>query len=170
MNRPILIQGGRVIDPSRGADGRADVLLMDGRVEAVEIVSALGGSARRFETDGRDPSRFFGAVCESGGLVRVGARYELHEADGSVTRFSADGRLDYVLGGYYEKASPMSPFQGSYSPITFVNTAPAPAGVPLPPRTLLPFMSTLSCTDVANLQFQPINTFGSPQVPGLLQN
>ena len=35
MNRPILITGGRVIDPSRGADGRADVLLMDGKVEAV---------------------------------------------------------------------------------------------------------------------------------------
>lgn len=83
---------------------------------------------------------------------------------------SADGRLDYVLGGYYEKASPLSPFQGSYSPISFVNAAPAPAGLPLPPGTLLPFLSTLSCTDVATLQCQPINTFGSPDIPGLLQN
>jgi dihydroorotase len=33
--RPILIQGGRVIDPSRGSDGVADVYLTDGRVAGV---------------------------------------------------------------------------------------------------------------------------------------
>ncbi|HET6797730.1 MAG TPA: dihydroorotase, partial [Gemmatimonadales bacterium] len=33
--RPILIQGGRVIDPSRGADGAADVYLADGKVAAI---------------------------------------------------------------------------------------------------------------------------------------
>jgi dihydroorotase len=33
--KPILITGGRVIDPSRGADAVADVFLVDGRVEAV---------------------------------------------------------------------------------------------------------------------------------------
>jgi dihydroorotase len=33
--RPILIRGGRVIDPGRGTDGPADVLLVDGRVTAV---------------------------------------------------------------------------------------------------------------------------------------
>ncbi|HSB55341.1 MAG TPA: dihydroorotase, partial [Gemmatimonadales bacterium] len=35
MTRPILIQGGRVIDPSRSSDGIADVYLRDGRVAAV---------------------------------------------------------------------------------------------------------------------------------------
>ena len=35
MSATILIQGGRVIDPSRGGDGIADVLVRDGRVEAV---------------------------------------------------------------------------------------------------------------------------------------
>ncbi|HSR89930.1 MAG TPA: dihydroorotase [Gemmatimonadales bacterium] len=35
MIRPILIQGGRVIDPSRGTDGVADVYLIDGKVAAV---------------------------------------------------------------------------------------------------------------------------------------
>ncbi len=35
MIRPILIQGGRVIDPSRGTDGVADVYLTDGKVAAV---------------------------------------------------------------------------------------------------------------------------------------
>jgi dihydroorotase len=34
--RPVLIQGGRVIDPSRAFDAVADVLLRDGRIEAVE--------------------------------------------------------------------------------------------------------------------------------------
>jgi dihydroorotase len=33
--RPILVRGGRVIDPSRGADGNADVYLEDGKVAAV---------------------------------------------------------------------------------------------------------------------------------------
>jgi dihydroorotase len=33
--RPILIRGGRVIDPSRGADGIADVYLEDGKVASV---------------------------------------------------------------------------------------------------------------------------------------
>ena len=83
---------------------------------------------------------------------------------------TADGRLDYVVGGYYEKASPMSPFQGSYSPISFVNSIPAPAGLPLPPGTQLPFLATLSCPDVATLNCQPINTLGSPLIPSLLQN
>jgi dihydroorotase len=33
--RPLLLRGGRVIDPAEGHDGIADVLLRDGRVEAV---------------------------------------------------------------------------------------------------------------------------------------
>ncbi len=33
--RPVLLQGGRVIDPSRGHDDTADVLIVDGRIEAV---------------------------------------------------------------------------------------------------------------------------------------
>ncbi|MFQ6047941.1 MAG: hypothetical protein ACE5K7_01070 [Phycisphaerae bacterium] len=46
----ILIKGGRVIDPSQGLDGTADVLLVDGRVGQVgrvegpadEVVDARG--------------------------------------------------------------------------------------------------------------------------------
>jgi dihydroorotase len=37
VTRPILIRGGRVIDPSRNGDGIADVYLVDGRVAAVGI-------------------------------------------------------------------------------------------------------------------------------------
>jgi dihydroorotase len=33
--RPILIRGGRVIDPSRGTDGVADVYLEDGKIVSV---------------------------------------------------------------------------------------------------------------------------------------
>ena len=37
MSRPILLRGGRVIDPSRGSDGIADILLEGGRIEAVGL-------------------------------------------------------------------------------------------------------------------------------------
>ena len=49
--RPLLLKGGRVIDPSRGTDGIADVYLVDGRIEAVgmnitapdaELIDAVG--------------------------------------------------------------------------------------------------------------------------------
>ena len=49
--RPLLLKGGRVIDPSRGTDGIADVYLVDGRIEAVgmnitapdaEVIDAVG--------------------------------------------------------------------------------------------------------------------------------
>ena len=81
-----------------------------------------------------------------------------------------DDRLTYVVGGYYENARPLSPFQGSYSPISFVNYIPAPAETGLPAGSLLPFLSSLSCSNIAELQCSPINTFGSPQIPSLLQN
>lgn len=51
--QPILISGGRVIDPSRGADGRADVLLADGRVEAVGVGITAPEGARVVDAAGR---------------------------------------------------------------------------------------------------------------------
>ncbi|MEO8451208.1 MAG: amidohydrolase family protein, partial [Gemmatimonadota bacterium] len=35
--RPLLIRGARVIDPSRGTDGIADVLVSGGRIEGVGL-------------------------------------------------------------------------------------------------------------------------------------
>ncbi len=35
MNRPLMLRGGRVVDPSQDLDGMADVLVRDGRIEAV---------------------------------------------------------------------------------------------------------------------------------------
>ncbi len=51
--RPILIRGGRVIDPSRGADGRADVLLADGTIAAVGLNIPAPEGARVVEAAGR---------------------------------------------------------------------------------------------------------------------
>ena len=53
MNRPILIAGGRVIDPSRAADGRADVLLLDGKVEAVGAGIGAPDGARVIDAAGK---------------------------------------------------------------------------------------------------------------------
>jgi dihydroorotase len=52
MNRPLLLRGGRVIDPSRGFDQRADVLITDGRIAAVE--SGLGAPDGADVRDVRD--------------------------------------------------------------------------------------------------------------------
>lgn len=41
MSRPLLIQDGRVIDPSTGLDERRDLLVLDGRIEAV--AQGIGG-------------------------------------------------------------------------------------------------------------------------------
>jgi dihydroorotase len=35
MTRPLVLRGGRVLDPSRGLDERADVLIRDGQIAAV---------------------------------------------------------------------------------------------------------------------------------------
>ena len=70
---------------------------------------------------------------------------------------SADGSLNYVLGGYYEKSGPTDPFQGANSPITY---------------DVGPTYSSVSCTNVEAYQCNPINGLGLPQgtIPGLVQN
>ena len=35
MSRPVHIHGGRVVDPSQGLDGPAEILVIDGQIEAV---------------------------------------------------------------------------------------------------------------------------------------
>jgi dihydroorotase len=51
--RPILIRGGRVIDPSRRTDGVADVYITDGRIEAVGRNIAAGDDAEVIDAAGR---------------------------------------------------------------------------------------------------------------------
>lgn len=45
--KPILIRGGRVIDPASSLDAERDVLLKDGRVSAVEAPGKLNGAAKQ---------------------------------------------------------------------------------------------------------------------------
>lgn len=45
--KPILIRGGRVVDPASGLDGERDLLLKDGRVSAVEAPGKLNGAAKQ---------------------------------------------------------------------------------------------------------------------------
>ena len=51
--KPILLRGGRVIDPSRGTDGVADVYVVDGKVEAVGRSIAPGDGAEVVEVAGK---------------------------------------------------------------------------------------------------------------------
>jgi RHS repeat-associated protein len=71
------------------------------------IVYDTGGSQRRFLPDARTSGRFFSQEGDLGKLTHISidgtieaARYELKEADGTVTRFYAqgalNGRLDFV--------------------------------------------------------------------------
>ena len=49
----LLIAGGRVIDPSRGTDGIADLYLVDGKIEAVGRNIPVGAGVRRIDATGK---------------------------------------------------------------------------------------------------------------------
>ena len=53
-SKSTLLTGGRVLDPRTGLDATADVLIRDGRVEAIETGSGRieAGDAERFDVDG----------------------------------------------------------------------------------------------------------------------
>ena len=51
--RPVLLKGGRVVDPSQGIDARGDVLLRDGRVEGVGGTIAGPDGAEIIDCAGR---------------------------------------------------------------------------------------------------------------------
>ncbi|MEZ4585755.1 MAG: hypothetical protein R2909_05080 [Gemmatimonadales bacterium] len=51
--RPLLISGGRVIDPSRETDGIADVLVSDGKIEAVGHNIPLPEGGSRVDATGK---------------------------------------------------------------------------------------------------------------------
>jgi len=51
--RPILLEGGRVIDPSRGFDQIADVLIVDGKISAVGSGLSVPGGAERVSVNGQ---------------------------------------------------------------------------------------------------------------------
>jgi len=83
---------------------------------------------------------------------------------------SGDGKFNYVVGGYYEKANPLSPFQGTYSPISYVTTLTSAESPLIPPGVGQPVLVTMSCSDLGNLQCTPMDSLGTGQFPALLQN
>ncbi|MCG8467398.1 MAG: dihydroorotase [Gemmatimonadetes bacterium] len=52
MSRPLLLEGGHVVDPSTTRDGSADVLVVDGRIEAVESDLVGPDDADRLSVEG----------------------------------------------------------------------------------------------------------------------
>jgi dihydroorotase len=52
MSRPLLLVGGRTIDPSQFLDGPGDLLVRDGRIEALGQVTAVPEDAERVDVDG----------------------------------------------------------------------------------------------------------------------
>jgi iron complex outermembrane receptor protein len=83
---------------------------------------------------------------------------------------TADDKFNYVVGGYYEKANPLSPFQGSYSPISYVTTLTSAQNPQIPAGIGIPVLVTMSCSDLGNLQCTPVDSLGTGQFPALLQN
>jgi len=53
MSRPLCLRGGRVVDPSQDLDGPADVLVVDGRVEAIGADIAGPEDAEVMDVGGR---------------------------------------------------------------------------------------------------------------------
>jgi dihydroorotase len=45
--KPILMRGGRVVDPSSGVDADRDLLLKDGRVSAIDAPGKLNGAVKQ---------------------------------------------------------------------------------------------------------------------------
>ncbi len=89
MSRPALIRGGRVVDPSQGIDAPADVLVVDGRVEAVGPGLAAPDGA---------------SVIEAGGLVVSPGFIDLHvhlrEPGGEHKETIATGARAAAAGGF----------------------------------------------------------------------
>jgi dihydroorotase len=66
--KPILIRGGRVVDPSTGVDADRDLLLKDGRIAAIEVPGKLNGAARQ------EPAE----VIDAKGLIVAPGLVDIH--------------------------------------------------------------------------------------------
>ena len=89
MTRPLVIRGGRVVDPSRGFDAPADVLLLNGYVEAVDAGLGVPDDAETLDASGL-------VVCP--GLVDV--HVHLREPGGEHKETIASGSAAAVAGGF----------------------------------------------------------------------
>ena len=89
MTRPVLLQGGRVIDPARGVDQVADVLIQDGKIAATG--TGLG------TPDGVEVRNVSGLVVAPG-LVDV--HVHLREPGNEDEETVASGARAAVAGGF----------------------------------------------------------------------
>lgn len=89
MSRSILLRGGRVIDPSRGSDGVADILLQGGRIEAVGL--NIGKPDEALEIDCADK-------VVAPGLIDV--HVHLREPGQEDLETVATGAMAAVAGGF----------------------------------------------------------------------
>jgi dihydroorotase len=92
--KPILIRGGRVVDPSSGIDADRDVLLKDGRVSAVDAPAKLNAAARQ------DAAEIFDAkgLIVAPGLVDI--HVHLREPGQGYKETIASGTAAAAAGGF----------------------------------------------------------------------
>jgi dihydroorotase len=94
MNAPLVLQGGRVVDPSLNLDEEADVLIEDGKISAIGHKVRPGGDFVRFDAKGL-------VVCP--GFIEGRAQfgepgYEHRESMASGLRAAAAGGFTGVVG------------------------------------------------------------------------
>jgi dihydroorotase len=89
MSRLLCIRGGRVVDPSQGLDGTVDLLVRDGRVEALGADLPLPADAEAIDASG---------LVVAPGLIDVHAH--LREPGGEHKETIASGARAAVAGGF----------------------------------------------------------------------
>ena len=87
--RPILLEGGRIVDPSQELDGPADVLIAGGRIEAVDRGLVGPDDARRIDVSG---------LVVAPGLVDV--HVHLREPGGAHKETIRSGAIAAAHGGF----------------------------------------------------------------------
>ncbi|HEY0794883.1 MAG TPA: dihydroorotase [Acidisarcina sp.] len=91
---PVLIRGGRLIDPAAGIDGRRDVLLSEGRVSAVALPGELDGPAREQNAEVFDAT----GLVVSTGLVDI--HVHLREPGQGYKETISSGTAAAAAGGF----------------------------------------------------------------------